>query len=173
MKKLAWLIFIVSKIKILKGSEDLTEFVFLLFAVIHQVVMLSPADVTCELIESKSSKFCWRAIASFQFLDFKKSVTEKHSAMTAMLDTYLRDHLRQALKTNGAQSDEEIALSIKNIQDMLSKVSPQICTGVSLSALFCSQLNWNRWRKKADFSALAVTLKNTWSPAKATKMVSP
>jgi hypothetical protein len=58
MKKLAWLIFIVSKIKILKGSEDLTEFVFLLFAVIHQVVMLSPADVTCELIESKSKSLC-------------------------------------------------------------------------------------------------------------------
>ena len=55
MKKLAWLIFIVGKIKILKGSEDLTEFVFLLFAVIHQVVMLSPQDVTCDLIESKSS----------------------------------------------------------------------------------------------------------------------
>jgi hypothetical protein len=55
MKKLAWLIFIVSKIKILNGSEDLTEFVFLLFAVIHQVVMLAPADVTCDLIESKSS----------------------------------------------------------------------------------------------------------------------
>lgn len=35
MKKLAWLVFIISKIKILKGSEDLTEFVFLLFAVIY------------------------------------------------------------------------------------------------------------------------------------------
>lgn len=35
MKKLAWLVFIVSKIKILKGSEDLTEFVFLMFAVIY------------------------------------------------------------------------------------------------------------------------------------------
>jgi hypothetical protein len=53
MKKLAWLIFIVSKIKILKGSEDLTEFVFLLFAVVYQVVTLAPAEVTCKLIESK------------------------------------------------------------------------------------------------------------------------
>lgn len=35
MKKLAWLLFIVSKFKILKGSEDLTEFVFLLFSVTY------------------------------------------------------------------------------------------------------------------------------------------
>ena len=63
--------------------------------------------------------------------------------MTAMLDAHLRDHLKLALKTNGAQSDEEIALSIKSIQDMLSKVSAEICTGVRL-AVACSLSNLNR-----------------------------
>jgi hypothetical protein len=54
IKKLAWLLFVTSKIKVLKGSEDLTEFVFLLYAVMYQVVMLCPKEVTCDLIESKS-----------------------------------------------------------------------------------------------------------------------
>jgi hypothetical protein len=116
MKKLAWLIFIVGKIKLLKGSEDLTEFVFILFAVIYQVVMLSPSDVKCALIESKYSHL-------LNIQDFKKTVPqEKHSKMRGLLDTYVRDYLKQTLKTNGAQSDAEIALSVKSIQDLLTKV---------------------------------------------------
>lgn len=78
---------------------------------------------------------------SHRILDFKKTATAKHSAMTSMLEAYLREHLRQVLKTNGAQSDEEIALSIKKVQDMLAKVSPQICTGVPPISLSCSQSN--------------------------------
>jgi hypothetical protein len=46
------------------------------------------------------------------------------------LDLFVREHLKKVLKTNGT-TDEEINLSIKNIQDMISKVSvviPQIST---------------------------------------------
>ena len=54
MKKFAWLMFIMGKMKILNGREDITELAFLLFATIYCTIMLCPKDVTCELIESKS-----------------------------------------------------------------------------------------------------------------------
>jgi hypothetical protein len=55
--------------------------------------------------------------------DFKKTYPhEKHSNKVLLLEAFVKDHLKQVLKTNGAQSDEEISLSIKNIQDMLQKV---------------------------------------------------
>ena len=53
MKKLTWLVFIMGKMKILNGREDITELAFLLFATIYWAIMLCPKDVTCELIESK------------------------------------------------------------------------------------------------------------------------
>ena len=53
MKKFTWLIFIVGKMKLLNGREDITELAFLLFATIYWSIMLCPKDVTCELIESK------------------------------------------------------------------------------------------------------------------------
>jgi len=42
MKKFTWLMFIIGKIKILKGGEDITEMAFLLFACLYWAVMLSP-----------------------------------------------------------------------------------------------------------------------------------
>lgn len=51
MKKLSWLIFIMGKMKILNGRDDITELAFLLFATIYWAIMLCPKDVTCELIE--------------------------------------------------------------------------------------------------------------------------
>ena len=56
MKKFTWLMFIMGKMKILNGREDITELAFLLFATIYWAIMLCPKDVTCELIESKSFK---------------------------------------------------------------------------------------------------------------------
>ena len=53
MKKFTWLVFIMGKMKILNGREDITELAFLLFATIYMSIMLCPKDVTCELIESK------------------------------------------------------------------------------------------------------------------------
>jgi len=56
-------------------------------------------------------------------LGFKKSYvegTDKNKMLS--LDAYVREHLKKVLKTNGT-TDEEVNLSIKNIQDMLSKVS--------------------------------------------------
>ena len=54
MKKFTWLMFIMGKMKILNGREDITELAFLLFATIYWAIMLCPKDVKCELIESKS-----------------------------------------------------------------------------------------------------------------------
>ena len=53
MKKFTWLMFIIGKIKILKGGEDITEMAFLLFACLYWAVMLSPQDIQCDLIDSK------------------------------------------------------------------------------------------------------------------------
>ena len=47
--------FIMGKMKILNGREDITELAFLLFATIYWAIMLCPKDVTCELIESKNN----------------------------------------------------------------------------------------------------------------------
>lgn len=66
------------------------------------------------------------SLISFLFAtDFKKAATssEKHSELRQHLDKFVRDHLKSALKTNGTQSDDEITMAIKSIQDMLSKVS--------------------------------------------------
>lgn len=61
----------------------------------------------------------------YNSLDFKQTVkpTDKSINLLPQLDAYTREHLKQALKTNGAQCDEEIAVSIKGLQDMLTKVT--------------------------------------------------
>lgn len=51
MKKLTWMIFIISKMKILAGQTDITETAILLFASIYWALILCPSDVTCALIE--------------------------------------------------------------------------------------------------------------------------
>ena len=43
--------FVIGKMKILANKEDITETAFLLLAVIHQIVMLLPAQVECKVIE--------------------------------------------------------------------------------------------------------------------------
>ena len=53
MKKLTWLIFILGKVKILMNIEDITEMAFLLFASLYFAVMYAPADIQCDLIESR------------------------------------------------------------------------------------------------------------------------
>ena len=53
IKKLAWLIFILGKQKILKGGEDISEMAYLLYACLYWVIMLCPNDVECKLIERK------------------------------------------------------------------------------------------------------------------------
>lgn len=55
IKKAAWLLFIICKIKILGNREDITESAFLLYAVIRQVIVLLPSEVSCDLIECKFS----------------------------------------------------------------------------------------------------------------------
>lgn len=53
IKKLAWLIFILGKQKILNGGEDISEMAYLLYACLYWVIILCPSNVNCELIESK------------------------------------------------------------------------------------------------------------------------
>lgn len=45
--------FILGKIKILQGAEDIAEMAYLLYACLYWAIMLSPADVQCDLIDSK------------------------------------------------------------------------------------------------------------------------
>jgi len=45
--------FIMGKIKILHGHEDIAEMAFLLYACIYWAIMLSPADIRCDLIDRK------------------------------------------------------------------------------------------------------------------------
>ena len=52
-KKLTWLMFILGKIKILHGVDDITEMAFLLFACLYWAVILCPQDLTCDLIDGK------------------------------------------------------------------------------------------------------------------------
>lgn len=51
IKKLAWLIFILGKQKILNGGEDISEMAYLLYACLYWVIILCPSNVNCELIE--------------------------------------------------------------------------------------------------------------------------
>jgi hypothetical protein len=54
IKKTAWLVFILAKVKVLKGrSDNIVESAYLLCAVVHQVLMLLPKEVRCDLVESK------------------------------------------------------------------------------------------------------------------------
>ena len=53
IKKLAWLMFICGKQKILQGVENIAEMAYLLYACLYWTVMLCPKDVTCVLLESK------------------------------------------------------------------------------------------------------------------------
>lgn len=54
IKKIGWLIIIIGKVKILSGRDtDIVETAFLLYAVMRQLVLLCPADVSCALIDSK------------------------------------------------------------------------------------------------------------------------
>ena len=52
-KKLTWLIFILGKVKILRCTDDITDMAFLLFACLYHAIILIPADVQCDLIDSK------------------------------------------------------------------------------------------------------------------------
>ena len=45
--------FILGKIKILHGHEDIAEMAFLLYACIYWAIMLAPADIRCDLIDRK------------------------------------------------------------------------------------------------------------------------
>ena len=57
VKKTAWLLFILAKIKILKTrSDDIVDAAYLLCAVVHQVIMLAPKEVSCELVDRKYNK---------------------------------------------------------------------------------------------------------------------
>lgn len=57
--------FILGKIKILQGAEDIAEMAYLLYACLYWAIMLSPADVQCDLIDGKQpilrlfSKLIW------------------------------------------------------------------------------------------------------------------
>ena len=53
IKKLAWLMFVLGKIKILRRVEDIAEMAFLLFACLYWAVILIPVDVECDLVERK------------------------------------------------------------------------------------------------------------------------
>jgi hypothetical protein len=52
IKKVAWLLFILAKIKILKRREDIVDSAYLLCAIIHQVLMHLPREVNCDFIEN-------------------------------------------------------------------------------------------------------------------------
>ena len=56
IKKVAWLIFILGKKKILSGGEDIAELAYLLYACLYWVIMMLPKDVECDLLESKFCK---------------------------------------------------------------------------------------------------------------------
>ena len=45
IKKVAWLMFILGKQKILMGGEDIAELAYLLYACLYWVIMLCPGDV--------------------------------------------------------------------------------------------------------------------------------
>ena len=55
-KKLAWIIYITGKMKILNGSDAITDLAFLLYATVYWVIMLCPKDVKCSLIDGKLSE---------------------------------------------------------------------------------------------------------------------
>jgi len=53
VKRVAWLLFILAKIKILKSrSDNIVDAAYLLCAVVHQTLMLLPKETTCDLIEN-------------------------------------------------------------------------------------------------------------------------
>ena len=60
MKKLAWLIYINSKEKLLSGNENIQELAYILYAAIYWTIILAPSDVQSklidQLIENKDSK---------------------------------------------------------------------------------------------------------------------
>ena len=59
VKRAAWLLFILAKIRVLnsqRGREDIAELAFLLFAVLRFCVLLLPSQVTCELLDKLPSR---------------------------------------------------------------------------------------------------------------------
>lgn len=51
LKKIAWIIFILAKVRILQRRGDFVEIVYLLCVILHTIVLHCPPDVSCELIE--------------------------------------------------------------------------------------------------------------------------
>ena len=97
---MAWLLFITAKIKVLNSlrtREDITEIAFLLFTVVHRVVLLLPAEVVCEFIDK-------------QQLKSKQAVSKA-----------VRTHLQHILKMP-AQS-EEVQIVEGQVDVLLGKVS--------------------------------------------------
>lgn len=54
IKKVAWLVFIIARIKVLDSSRsrlELLEMVFLLYVVVKKLILFLPSEVTCDFIE--------------------------------------------------------------------------------------------------------------------------
>lgn len=51
LKKTAWLIFIIAKVRILQRRGDLVDFAYLLVSVIYFVMLLAPDEVVCDVLE--------------------------------------------------------------------------------------------------------------------------
>ena len=71
IKKVAWLMFILGKQKILMGGEDIAELAYLLYACLYWVIMLCPGDVQCELLESKNDRATILSSSLNWFLNFR------------------------------------------------------------------------------------------------------
>lgn len=106
IKKLTWLMFILGKIKILQGAEDIAEMAYLLYACLYWAIMLSPADVQCDLIDG-----------------FKESMMGMEHSMDerlALLDEKVRAYLTKALKAQ--QSTQQTDCMVDYLRDMLLKM---------------------------------------------------
>ena len=67
IKKLAWLIYIVVKNKVIcqnKNREDITEIVFLMYAVLLRVILNLPEEVFSDLLTNETVTSSIKAIVS-------------------------------------------------------------------------------------------------------------
>ena len=92
IKKMAWLCFVIGKIKILPpGSEDITETAFLLLSVLHTIVMLLPQEVECKIVNN--------------FLASTSASKGSNGERVSLLEAHVTNHLLQAFKISGSSHE--------------------------------------------------------------------
>lgn len=120
IQKFAWLIFILAKQKVLNGGSDFAELAFLLYACLYWILILSPSDIQCDLIERKYKSQKSKQSRCLGFRESNDGKVQTLEERRAALDEEVRAYLTQALYAQN--SSAQIECMIKYLEEMLLKV---------------------------------------------------